>query len=43
MSNQPSVSSPGIPRSVQVFTWALSCAGLFFAYVFAFNPGLSFP
>jgi hypothetical protein len=33
----------GIPRPVQLFTWVLICAGLFFAYVYTFNPGLSFP
>lgn len=33
----------GIPPPVKVFTWALIGAGLFFAYVFTFNPGLSFP
>jgi hypothetical protein len=33
----------GIPPAVKIFTWVLICAGLFFAYVFAFNPGLSFP
>ena len=36
-------SHNGIPKSVKVFTWVLICAGLFFAYVFTFNPGLSFP
>lgn len=34
---------PGIPPSVRAFTWLLIAAGLFFAYVFTFNPGLSFP
>lgn len=33
----------GIPTPVKIFTWVLICAGLFFSYVFAFNPGLSFP
>ena len=33
----------GIPQPVKIFTWVLICAGLFFAYVFTFNPGLSFP
>lgn len=33
----------GIPAPVKIFTWVLICAGLFFSYVFAFNPGLSFP
>ena len=37
------VALPGIPRPVQIFTWLLICAGLFFAYVFTFDPGLSFP
>jgi hypothetical protein len=33
----------GIPQPVRLFTWLLIFAGLFFAYVFTFNPGLSFP
>ncbi len=33
----------GIPLIVKIFTWVLICAGLFFAYVYTFNPGLSFP
>ena len=33
----------GIPQPVRLFTWLLILAGLFFAYVFTFNPGLSFP
>ena len=33
----------GIPQSVRIFTWLLIVTGLFFAYVFTFNPGLSFP
>ena len=33
----------GIPKPVKIFTWILIFAGLFFAYVFTFNPGLSFP
>lgn len=33
----------GIPILVKVFTWLLIAAGCFFAYVFLFNPGLSFP
>jgi hypothetical protein len=41
--NTVAVSLPGIPRPVQIFTWLLICAGLFFAYVFTFDPGLSFP
>ena len=43
MSDQVESTEFGIPRSVQIFTWALICAGLFFGYVFTFNPGLSFP
>ncbi len=37
------ISETGIPRAVKVFSWLLICAGLFFAYVFTFNPGLAFP
>lgn len=43
MTNQTTISEPGIPTPVKLFTWLLICAGLFFAYVFTFNPGLSFP
>ncbi len=43
MSKQISIYGEGIPRPVRIFTWVLICAGLFFAYVFTFNPGLSFP
>lgn len=43
MTNSASTSHEGIPPAVKIFTWILICAGLFFAYVFAFNPGLSFP
>lgn len=32
-----------IPSVVRVFTAILILAGLFFAYVFTFNPGLTFP
>ena len=32
-----------IPPVVKVFTALLIVAGLFFAYVFTFNPGLAFP
>lgn len=32
-----------IPFAVKIFTWVLICAGLFFVYVFTFNPGLAFP
>jgi hypothetical protein len=35
-------SHAGIPTSVKVFTWVLILAGLFFAYVFTFNPGMVF-
>ena len=34
---------PGIPAIVKAFTGVLILAGIFFAYVFAFNPGLTFP
>lgn len=33
----------GIPRMVKLFTVILILAGIFFAYVFTFNPGLVFP
>lgn len=33
----------GIPASVKLFAAVLSLAGLFFAYVYAFDPGLVFP
>lgn len=36
-------NAAGIPQAVKIFTWVLICAGLFFAYVSTFNPGLSFP
>ncbi|SEM10305.1 hypothetical protein SAMN05421856_101111 [Chryseobacterium taichungense] len=32
-----------IPLSVKIFSWVLIVAGIFFFYVFTFNPGLSFP
>lgn len=32
-----------IPLSVKIFSWILIVAGIFFFYVFTFNPGLSFP
>ena len=43
MTNQISTNNVGIPQSVKIFTWILIAVGLFFAYVFTFNPGLSFP
>ncbi len=43
MSTMTTSSDAGIPPLVKAFTWLLICAGLFFAYVFTFNPGLSFP
>ena len=33
----------GIPSSVKAFTALLILAGLFFTYVFSFDPGLAFP
>lgn len=36
-------STQNIPLSVKIFAWVLIVAGLFFFYVFTFNPGLSFP
>ena len=38
-----SIDRVGIPTSVKIFTVLLILAGLFFAYVFCFNPGLAFP
>lgn len=43
MTSQSSAHNEGIPTSVRAFTWVLICAGLFFAYVYTFNPGLAFP
>lgn len=43
MTNQTLTNNIGIPTPVKIFTWILICAGLFFVYVFTFNPGLSFP
>ena len=40
-TNDP--NSTGIPGIVRVFTLVLICAGMFFAYVFMFKPGLTFP
>ena len=41
--NEMTATEVGIPPSVKLFTWLLICAGVFFAYVFTFNPGLTFP
>lgn len=38
-----SIDKVGIPPAVKIFTIVLILAGLFFAYVFSFNPGLAFP
>ena len=43
MQNQISSHSVGIPAAVKLFTCVLICAGLFFFYVYTFNPGISFP
>ena len=43
MNDQPSATTAAIPQSVKIFTWVLIGAGLFFAYVYTFNPGLAFP
>lgn len=43
MTSQNSTHAAGIPKSVKAFAWVLICAGLFFAYVYTFNPGLAFP
>ena len=42
-SHAYSPASETIPPSVKVFTWVLIATGLFFAYVYTFNPGLVFP
>ncbi len=34
---------PAIPISAKVFGWVLAAAGVFFAYVYMFNPGAFFP
>ena len=39
MSTLNTAHEDGIPQSVKIFTWVLICAGLFFAYVYTFNPG----
>lgn len=36
-------SPQSIPLSVKIFSWILIVAGIFFFYVFTFNPGLCFP
>lgn len=36
------MTHPSIPPAVKIFTCLLIAAGLFFAYVFMFNPGLAF-
>ena len=41
MKNQD--ATIGIPTAVKIFTWVLICAGLFFFYVYTFNPSISFP
>lgn len=42
-NNQFKITSHAdIPASVKVFAWVLILAGIFFAYVFTFNPGLVF-
>ena len=43
MSHPTAATDDDIPQSVKIFTWILICAGLFFAYVYTFNPGLAFP
>lgn len=42
MKNRPH-SHQSIPLSIKIFSWILILAGIFFFYVFTFNPGLSFP
>ncbi len=43
MTHPTTTHVEGIPPSIKIFTWVLICAGLFFAYVYTFNPGLAFP
>lgn len=43
MKNQISIATQSIPTAVKIFTWVLIGAGLFFFYVYTFNPALSFP
>lgn len=43
MKNQISIATQSIPTAVKIFTWLLIGAGLFFFYVYTFNPALSFP
>lgn len=43
MENITKSRNPGIPASVKIFTWILITAGIFFFYVYTFNPSLSFP
>lgn len=43
MPHHLSDNAVGIPKEVRLFTWLLILAGLFFAWVFLFNPGLVFP
>lgn len=37
------VTRPGIPLAVRIFTWVLIGAGTFFFYVYTFHPEISFP
>jgi hypothetical protein len=34
---------PAIPRAAQIFGWILGLAGLFFGYIYMFQPGSFFP
>ncbi|MEY2922416.1 MAG: hypothetical protein RL108_1038 [Bacteroidota bacterium] len=43
MKNQISNATQTIPTAVKIFTWVLLFAGLFFFYVYTFNPSISFP
>lgn len=43
MASHQNQRPAAIPTGVKVFTWVLICAGLFFGYVFMFNPALAFP
>lgn len=43
MTHHLSENVVGIPKEVKLFTWLLILAGVFFAWVFLFNPGLAFP
>jgi hypothetical protein len=43
LNDQTPMAAATIPQSVKIFAWVLIGAGVFFAYVYTFNPGLAFP